>query len=135
MLPILILISACSAEIGDPCDYDIDCSANYDRNCDSSQPGGYCLIIGCGPDECPAEAVCTEFTTPCPDDYALTDAGIETCDLIEPNRGRSYCLRACKTNADCDRKRYQCLEVEELGAAVIDFDSQKHKVCVPEPEN
>jgi hypothetical protein len=134
ILSTLFLISACAAEIGDACDYDVDCSPNMDRNCDRSQPGGYCLIIGCGPDECPSEAVCAEFTTPCPSDYADSDAGLESCDLIEPNRGRTYCMRHCNSESDCDRKKYQCLEVDDLGATVIDFKSKKHKICVPEPD-
>jgi hypothetical protein len=131
ILSIACLASACASEIGDGCDYDVDCSPNMDRNCDLGQPGGYCLIIGCGPGECPSEASCVEFTTPCPSDYASSDAGAAACDLIEPNRGRTYCMRHCNSNGDCGRKKYQCVEVGNLGATVIDFDSKKHKICVP----
>ena len=132
----VFLGAACGAEIGDGCDWDVDCSPNMDRNCDRSQPGGYCLIIGCGPDECPPEAVCVEFTTPCPSDYQGEEAleGLEeACELIEPNRGRTYCLKHCDSKSDCDRKKYKCTAVEELWGTVIDFETNKDMVCVPEP--
>ena len=149
------LVSHCAAEIGDECQYDNECSPNMDRNCDNSQPGGYCLIIGCGPDECPSEASCVEFTTPCPtgqgyeeqtirgtDAQTVTDAGtvdggtapgadFDKCRLIEPNRGRTYCLKHCKSGKDC-RSKYVCKSVKKLSAAIIDFDDNRTKVCVPE---
>ncbi|MCP4678892.1 MAG: hypothetical protein GY854_26070 [Deltaproteobacteria bacterium] len=121
--------AACARKIGDACEYDVNCSENMDRNCDRSQPGGYCLEIGCGPDECPNEAVCVEFTTPCPE-------GMDTneCRLIEPNRGRSYCLKHCNSDGGC-RKKYFCAEPEEFSAAIIDFDTNKEKICVPESDD
>ncbi|MCP4602523.1 MAG: hypothetical protein GY847_18735 [Proteobacteria bacterium] len=133
------LNAACGHEIGDDCQFDVDCSQNMDRNCDSSQPGGYCLIIGCGPDECPGEAVCVEFTSPCPSSLDTTDAGIKEeeakCRMIEPNRGRTYCLKHCKSDGSC-RKKYDCVDPASLEAAIIDFDTKKKKVCVPElPES
>ena len=121
-----LLAAACAAEIGDDCGYDIDCSPSMDRNCDRSQPGGYCLIIGCTSDECPGEAVCVEFTTPCPEG---TDGGV--CDQIEPNRGRTYCLRHCKSDKGC-RSRYSCMVPEDLAATIIDLDPNGEKICVPD---
>ncbi len=129
--PVLVLFAGCAKEIGDACQYDVNCSPNMDRNCDRTQPGGYCLIIGCGPDECPGEAVCVEFTTPCPEDMEP-----DYCHLIEPNRGRTYCLRHCKSDGDC-RKKYECLEPESpnLEAAIIDFETTRDKICVPESDD
>lgn len=128
VLSTVLFASACAAEIGDECTYDVDCSPNMDRYCDRSQPGGYCLIIGCKEGECPSESVCVEFTTPCPegtpDDY---------CRLIEPNRGRTYCLEHCTTDGDC-RGAYFCADPADLSAAVIDFAQYDDKVCVPEPD-
>jgi hypothetical protein len=123
---VALLACACAAEIGDDCSYDIDCSPNLERNCDRSQPGGYCLIIGCAPDECPAEAVCVEFTTPCPD--GIDD---EACRLIEPNRGRTYCLKHCNSEGDC-RSRYTCVDPDELYAAITDLDPNGPMICVPD---
>ena len=125
------LCFGCKNEIGDECELDVDCSPNMDRNCDNSQPGGYCLIIGCGPDECPSEASCVEFTTPCPtgEGYEET-AEWDKCGLIEPNRGRTYCLKHCNSNKNC-RGAYQCIEAEKLEASVIDFRGNRTKICVP----
>ncbi|MDJ0764653.1 MAG: hypothetical protein QNJ97_16865 [Myxococcota bacterium] len=130
-------LMACGAEIGDECTLDYDCSQNLERNCDRSQPGGYCLIVGCDPDECPEEAVCVEFTAPCPqvNDDPNDDNPIDDCDLIEPNRGRSYCLRHCSSNGDC-RSKYQCVTVggevpAVKWAEIVDFKTKKSKVCVP----
>jgi hypothetical protein len=133
--------AACEAEIGDSCSYDVDCSPNMDRNCDMNQPSGYCLILSCDPDTCPGEAVCIEFTTPCPDG---TEEG--TCDQIEENRERTYCLRHCSGGKDC-RSGYQCLlpegntvEGKEYSlpvlenATIVDLDYNPEKewgICVP----
>jgi hypothetical protein len=121
-------IAACGNEIGEECSGDVDCSPNMDRNCDTSQPGGYCLIVDCGADECPGEAVCVEFTTPCPLDMEEAD-----CQLIEPNRGRRFCLKHCKKNSDC-RGKYACIEPEDLSAIIIDFDTSQTKICVPKSD-
>jgi hypothetical protein len=120
---------ACGAEIGDECGNDNDCSPNGDRNCDDSEPGGYCLIIGCSAGECPGEASCVEFTTPCPENM---DA--EMCEMIEPNRGRTYCMKHCKKNGDC-RSGYDCIAPEELSASIIDLNSNQHKICVPKSDS
>jgi hypothetical protein len=126
VLAVLTVLAACEAEIGDSCSYDIDCSSMMDRNCDRTQPGGYCLIIGCDPDSCPSEAVCVEFTTPC-----AAGTPPETCAIIEPNRGRAYCLRHCDADGDC-RGAYGCVDPAELEAAVIDLDPRGEKICVPD---
>jgi len=131
LLCVWALLSGCASEIGDDCSYDADCSPNMDRQCDRGQPGGYCLVIGCGPDECPKESVCIEFTTPCPEAPEGVDGGVyEDCELITPNRGRTYCLKHCKKNSDC-RKKYQCVEANSLYGTIIDFDSNRSRVCVP----
>ena len=132
ILALSLLAAACNPEIGDDCQYDADCSPNLDRNCDRSQPGGYCLIIGCGPDECPNEASCVEFTTPCPEGEGYeSDAGVsEKCQLLTSNRSRTYCLKHCKKNSDC-RGSYKCQEVDGDYSVVIDFDNQHDKICVP----
>jgi len=119
-------LAACEAEIGDSCSYDIDCSVMMERNCDHSQPGGYCLIIGCDPDRCPAEAVCVEFATPCPEGTPE-----DTCAIIEPNRGRRYCLRHCGSDKGC-RGAYACVDPAELHATIIDIDPRRGRICVPD---
>jgi hypothetical protein len=124
-----ICASACNPEIGDDCQYDADCSPNLDRHCDRSQPGGYCLIIGCGPDECPKEASCVEYTTPCPKGEGYEE-GSEKCQLLESNRGRTYCMQHCKKDNDC-RDKYKCRKVDGKNTVIIDFKDQRSKICVP----
>lgn len=122
-------LSACSAEIGDDCNYDVDCSPNMNRNCDQTQPGGYCLVIGCASDGCPGEAVCVEFSSPCPE-YPMGGED-ETCDILEVNRARTYCLRRCGSDKDC-RDRYFCSPVEDIYGTSLDPDRPEAKVCVPQ---
>lgn len=133
-------MAGCSAEIGDECQANSDCSLNYDRTCDFHQPGGYCLIIGCEPNSCPEEASCVEFITPCPEPFDGAGPDLNgnnaECDEIEPNRKRTYCLKHCNKNDDC-RSNYDCVGVADSGepntipqAAIID-DSSKSKICVP----
>ena len=138
-LNIFLLLSAftaaCNAKIGDDCELDVDCSPNMDRNCDNSQPNGYCLVIGCGPDECPGEASCVEFTTPCPAGEGYEDdAEWDKCGLIEANRGRTYCLKHCRSNNHC-RGGYECVGVGKLSASIIDFHGDYTKICVPKADD
>jgi len=123
---LLLLAGACQAEIGDECDYDIECSSAGDRNCDRGQPDGYCLIIGCDPDSCPEEAVCVEFLTPCPEGTEE-----DLCRQIEPNRGRSYCLKHCGSGEDC-RSGYACTDPYDLYATIIDLAPEGSRICVPD---
>ena len=123
------LLYACTSEIGDECQYDNECSPSLDRNCDRTQPGGYCLIIGCGPDECPPEAACVEYTTPCPNGEEY-EGDSQKCWQLKSNRTRTYCLKHCKKNSDC-RGGYECQKVEKNAAVVIDFKHEREKICVP----
>ncbi len=121
-----VALLGCEAEIGDRCSYDADCSVMMDRNCDQGQPGGYCLVIGCAADECPREAVCVEFTTPCPEGTPEQE-----CEQIEPNRGRTYCLRHCRNGDGC-RKNYSCVAPDSLYARIVDLSPRGAKICVPD---
>lgn len=86
--------SGCSAEIGDECGTNVDCSPSGDRVCDTTAPGGYCTILDCGPDTCPEEAVCVAWGR----------------DLSE----RTYCMRACGSGDDC-RDGYVCFDPADFG--------------------
>ncbi len=127
---LVVLVGACGNEIGDECSYSYDCSPNMERKCDVGQPGGYCLIIGCEPNDCPEEALCVEFITPCPEGTTTDGSGQSGCEQIEPNRTREYCLKHCNSDGDC-RSEYICQEVEDMGGTVIDTNTSKSKVCVP----
>lgn len=56
-----LLGAGCGHNIGDGCSINTDCSANNDRTCDLSQPGGYCTIEGCDQSSCPSDSACVRF--------------------------------------------------------------------------
>src|ERR1700760_4201839 len=51
----------CTPHIGDSCTISTNCSAQGDRLCDITQPGGYCTEFNCEPDSCPDDAICVNF--------------------------------------------------------------------------
>jgi hypothetical protein len=53
-----LLAPACGKEIGDSCSTNVDCAQDGTRDCDLSQPGGYCTVNGCDELSCPSEAFC-----------------------------------------------------------------------------
>ena len=57
-LLLALLAPACGKEIGDDCATNVDCPQDGTRDCDLSQPGGYCTVNGCDEKSCPSEAVC-----------------------------------------------------------------------------
>ena len=116
----LILLVACSPEIGDPCSTSIDCSANGDRICDLAAPGGYCSLQECAADACPDEAVCVEF-------------------LPEPARlATAWCMASCEVNDDCRAADgYHCARASEISAedgtvlaTVLDRAGDRARFCV-----
>ena len=46
-LLLVCLAPACGKEIGDSCSTNVDCAQDGTRDCDLSQPGGYCTVNGC----------------------------------------------------------------------------------------
>jgi hypothetical protein len=58
ILAVASLIGACSHDVGDSCKSSVDCDPNGTRECDLSQPGGYCTILGCDETICPSGATC-----------------------------------------------------------------------------
>jgi hypothetical protein len=93
------LAAACAPKLGDPCDTASECSANGDRVCDRSQPGGYCTIANCEPQRCGDEGVCVRFKA---------DA---------PRLSSSWCMASCDSNRDCDRDKYVCRTTAQINEA------------------
>ena len=96
----------CAPEIGDECDTALDCSSQGSRQCDRTQPGGYCTILGCERGTCPEESVCVKFR-PSLERIAVT-----------------YCMAECETDSDCrGDEGYECVtqaEFSEGEARVLD---------------
>lgn len=124
---LLLVLASCRPKIGDDCTSSLDCSAQGDRLCDTSQPEGYCTIFSCEPDRCPEQAsVCVGFGLALAPNCENPDAA----DPSWPRFERTFCLAPCDTDDDC-REGYRCAAPEERGAASIDVESEikDSKVC------
>ena len=113
----MLLLPACGSEIGDPCSTNVDCAQDNTRDCDLSQPGGYCTVSGCDEKSCPEEAVCIRiFPYESPGAACSPDAPCASSELCLPDgfcvpreSERRYCERKCGNNGDC-RGGYVCRE-------------------------
>jgi hypothetical protein len=117
-----ISAAACGKEIGDECTTNVDCSQDGDRDCDLSQPGGYCTINGCDEQYCPSEAVCIRvfpYELKTPDNVCAQDGDCASDRLCLPDvpsgfcvpraSERRFCAKSCSSNDDC-RDGYVCHE-------------------------
>src|SRR3954454_25134750 len=103
-LPVVavVVLAACTPEIGDKCVLSTDCSTRGDRLCDTSQPDGYCTQFNCSKNSCPDNAACVLF-----------NAAIQGCNYDDRSGGyvsrvaRPFCLASCGTDGDC-RSGYIC---------------------------
>ena len=96
-----LLTPACGKEIGDSCSTNVDCIQDSTRDCDLSQPGGYCTVNGCDELSCPSEAVCIrifpyEVSRPACDPVSapVCPAGTGKCQSSD-----SIC--GCTQDSDC----------------------------------
>jgi hypothetical protein len=115
-----LLAPACGKQIGDACTTNVDCAQDGTRDCDLSQPGGYCTVNGCDELSCPSEAVCIRifpYEAPgktCTADSDCTSDGLCLPDLpdsfcVPRAAERRYCEFRCGSNGDC-RGGYVCRE-------------------------
>ena len=118
LVVLALLAPACGKEIGDPCATNVDCQQDQTRDCDLSQPGGYCTLLGCDEKLCPSEAVCIRvFPYETPGAPCQADSDCKSADLLCLPEGlcvpraseRRYCERSCGSNGDC-RSGYVCRE-------------------------
>ena len=123
-----LLVPACGAKIGDSCTTNVDCDQYGNRDCDLSQPGGYCTVNGCDELSCPSEAVCIRiFPYEAPGKTCTADADCTSDGLCLPDvpdsfcvpraAERRYCELRCGSNGDC-RGGYVC---REAGIEVKDW--------------
>jgi hypothetical protein len=115
-LVVAVAAIGCKPEIGDACKLSTDCSITGDRQCDPSQPDGYCLTFNCEPDTCPDEAMCIEF-------HPAERPG-------EERFSRRFCLKGCDKQSDC-RRGYRCTYPSERDGRVADGDPKYAGVCMP----
>ena len=118
LIVLALLAPACGKEIGDACNTNVDCEQDGTRDCDLSQPGGYCTINGCDEKSCPSEAVCIRiFPYESPGAACSQDVSCQSDELCLPEAPsafcvpriseRRYCERKCGSNGDC-RGGYVC---------------------------
>lgn len=131
----ILALTGCKEHIGDACGNSVDCSVTGERQCDLSQPGGYCTVFACDADTCP-EGACVEWR------------------FIPSRTAETWCMKTCDDGTRC-RGEYSCvfpanitqsggfsetvLPVEERVARIIDLNLYKAeaRICValtPEPE-
>ena len=106
---IFMVFAGCSANIGDSCDDNVDCSPDGDRICDLSQPGGYCTVPDCQPGSCPGEAVCVMFW--------------------EGAHTRTWCLLECSSDGAC-RGDYYCAPGRSEVSEIIDDVDEDTGYCI-----
>jgi hypothetical protein len=116
---------ACAPGIGDECETALNCSAQATRQCDRTQPHGYCTIRGCERGTCPDDSVCVKFR-PSAERLAVT-----------------FCMAKCSEDDDCrNDEGYRCTSAATFGAdagkgvprreAEI-LGSEKQRFCSAEP--
>ncbi len=124
----ILALAGCNMHIGDGCGSSVDCSVTGERQCDLSQPGGYCTIFACDADTCP-EGACVEWR------------------FVPSRTAETWCMKTCDNTGDCRRGEYSCvlpenitqsgdigenLPAEERVARIIDLEIFKAeaKICV-----
>ena len=115
-------LSGCTPSIGDGCLISTDCSTRGDRVCDTSQPAGYCTVLGCRADSCPDDAACVLFEARVP------GCGPDGRDLSRV--GRSLCVKTCDEDTDC-RSGYRCVDPRIKPVHGIRLEAASGKVCLP----
>lgn len=89
---------ALTVHVGDPCTAASECPAGGSGTvaCDTSEPGGYCIVEGCA-----------QHGHDCPDDPGLGGTGGPTSSQCVTTASGTACLRICTSAADC-RQGYTC---------------------------
>mgnify|MGYP001812216973 FL=1 len=130
-----LALTGCKMHIGDSCGSSTDCSVTGDRQCDLSQPGGYCTVFSCDPDTCP-EGACVEWRF-VPSRTAQTWC-MKTCE-IGWCRGGYSCVFPSRITQDGTVVDYD-LDLEDRVARIIDLNTYKAEaricaaVTAAEPE-
>lgn len=136
--------AGCRREIGDECTTAADCNPNGSRQCDATQPGGYCTIQGCDETSCPEEAMCIRYfpsqflTEPCAPNGSDTGCSADELCVDGKCARRStelrYCVKRCEGNGDC-RSGYECRLAGTRGSIPLTSSSDpnaRFQFCAPQ---
>jgi hypothetical protein len=118
-----LALGGCTPSIGDRCNSSTDCSVQGTRTCDTSQPGGYCTVLGCGANSC-TNSVCVVFRVSIP--------GCPYDDYHAPARtGRSLCMAHCEKDSDCRQNDgYVCADPTGPPWRAAILDDTPSRVCL-----
>jgi len=109
----------CKPKVGEDCAISTDCSISGDRLCDVTQPGGYCTVFNCEPNQCPEEAACVAF-----------NEGTCSAASVSARFRRTFCMRTCEDNSDCRGGSYQCLDVSrDESRQIVDTNRPNQRIC------
>ena len=126
LLAVGAALGGCTPSIGDKCILNTDCSLSGDRQCDTSQPSGYCTVFNCTPNSCPDNAACILFNP--------AVAGCPYDDRNVSRTAHSFCMAACRSDGDC-RSGYVCRDVRQEPWNAFNQDSNQIKtVCIAIPD-
>jgi len=120
---IALAAAGCLPKIGDHCTTSLDCSQTGQRQCDITQPNGYCTYFNCEPDNCPDSAACVAFNNSLDPACGTVNSG------GEPRFERTFCMAPCNQDSDC-RAEYVCVSPTERGGLAIDVVHPHDKVCL-----
>ncbi len=112
----------CQPVIGDRCALATDCSTRGDRQCDTSQPGGYCTVPNCRGNGCPDKAACVLYSGRVP--------GCAYDDRSLARTAHAFCSASCESKEDC-RAGYVCADptLPPWNGIVLD-DLQNRRTCL-----
>jgi hypothetical protein len=131
----LVLGAGCGHNIGDGCSINTDCSPNNDRECDMSQPGGYCTIEGCDQSSCPSDSACVRFfpekflSQPCNPACNLLDHPTISNDASMPTQCPDKMPLACPDDGSVSPP--QCVDCKNALLCAADELCLPSGLCVP----
>lgn len=150
-LVLVFALAACGRSIGDDCETNVQCNPQGARQCDLSQPGGYCTVEGCDLNSCPDDAVCVRFfpqqalVMMCAGTDGRADPSIcsqrDIClpqekFCVNPLLEHRFCMKPCDSDGDC-RDGYQCRQSGANGAELLPKNEQgdvdTRKFCIERP--
>lgn len=121
-----LLLCECTPGVGSSCVQSTDCSPTGQLLCDTSQPAGYCTILGCQPDRCPSGSACVDTN------IAPLDCPYD--DRHAPSRfSKQSCLATCQHDSDCRQDNgYACIDPATYGLLLLDLPTNDNYTTLPD---
>lgn len=136
LLSSVALVAGCGdppTKVGDVCQIDDHCGgteASFALVCDTTIPGGACMVEGCTPDDPATEA--DEDDGTCPDGSRCVRECPEGVKNCPEEQARNVCRRTCDQQSDCGeviRCREVCETVDEVEKCKVECKNEME--CTP----